>query len=325
MKELTYSEALREALKEEMTRDEKIFLIGEDIGRYFGGVFRVTQGLAEEFGDKRVRDTPISEMAIAGAAVGAAMTGTRPVAEIMFADLLTLAADQICNLAAKIRYMSGGQINVPLVIRSPLGGGLSMAAQHSQCPEAMFMHFPGLRVVLPSTPYDAKGLLKTAIRDDNPVMFFEHKGLYTVKGEIPEEEYLIPLGDADIKREGKDVTIIATAKMVYESLEAANELDKEGVDVEVIDPRSLIPLDKDKILKSVKKTNRIIIVSEDCMTAGFTAEIAAMISSEAFDYLDAPVMRLAELDTPIPFSPPLENYVIPNREKIVKAVKELVE
>jgi pyruvate/2-oxoglutarate/acetoin dehydrogenase E1 component len=324
LREIKFVEAIREALREEMERDPRVFLLGEDVGQHFGGAFRVSLGLGDTFGAERVRDTPISEYAIAGFAVGAAMTGTRPIAEIMFSDLLTLAADQICNLAAKLRYMSGGQTSIPLVVRTPLGGGLSFAAQHSQCPEAWFMHIPGLKVVLPSTPYDAKGLLKTAIRDDNPIMFFEHKALYSIKGEVPEEEYVIPLGEAEIKRDGNDVTIVATAQMVQQSLQAAEELNKEGIDVEIIDPRTLIPLDKKTILESVKKTHRVIVVSEDCMTAGFSAEVSAMISENALDYLDAPIIRLAEPDTPIPFSPPLERYVIPNKEKIITSVKELV-
>jgi pyruvate dehydrogenase E1 component beta subunit len=324
MRELTYRDALREALREEMLRDKTVFLMGEDIGRYWSGAFKVTKGLAEEFGDERVRDTPISESAIIGVGVGAAITGMRPVAEIMFGDLSTLAMDQICNQAAKICYMFGGQAKVPLVIRTPFGAGVNVASHHSQSLEAWFMHTPGLLVAVPSTPYDAKGLLKTAIRGSNPVMFFEHKLLYPIKGEVPEEEYTIPFGVADVKLEGEDVTIFATLYMVHKALKAAQELRKQGVSVEVIDPRTLVPLDKQAIIESVKKTGRIVIVTEDCKTAGVSAEIAAIVAEEALDYLDAPIKRVAEPDTPIPFSPPLEQYVIPNEKTIIKAVKEVL-
>lgn len=324
MKEITYRDALREALREEMQRDKTVFLLGEDIGRYWGGAFKVTNGLAEEFGDERVRDTPISESTIIGAAVGAAITGMRPVAEIMFGDLTALAMDQIANQAAKIRYMFGGQAKAPLVIRTPFGAGVNIASHHSQSLEAWFMHVPGLWVAAPSTPYDAKGLLKTAIRGDNPVFFCEHKLLYPLKGMIPEEEYTVPFGKADVKREGKDVTIFATMLMVHKALVAAVQLSKTGISAEVIDPRTLVPLDKASILASVKKTGRVVIVSEDVKTAGVSAEIAVVVAEEAIDYLDAPIKRVAELDTPIPFSPPLENFVIPDENRIIKAVKEIV-
>ncbi|MCD6445459.1 alpha-ketoacid dehydrogenase subunit beta [Candidatus Bathyarchaeota archaeon] len=324
MRRITYREALREALREEMRRDSTVFLLGEDIGRYWGGAFKVTEGLAEEFGDERVRDTPISESAIVGTAVGAAITGMRPVAEIMFGDLTTLAMDQIANQAAKIRYMFGGQTKVSLVVRTPFGAGVNIAAHHSQSLEAWYMHVPGLYVAVPSTPYDAKGLLKSAIRGNNPVIFCEHKLLYPIEGEVPEEEYTIPFGVADIKREGSDVTIVATMYMVHKALKAAEELEGEGISVEVVDPRTLTPLDKNAIISSVKKTGRLVVVSEDCKTAGVTAEIAALVAEEAIDYLDAPIKRVAEPDTPIPFSPPLEEYVIPNEKKIIKAVKEVV-
>lgn len=324
MRELTYRDALREALREEMLRDKTVFLLGEDIGRYWGGAFKVTKGLAEEFGDERVRDTPISESAIIGVAVGAAITGMRPVAEIMFGDLSALAMDQICNQAAKICYMFGGQTKVPLVIRTPFGAGVNIASHHSQSLEAWFMHTPGLLVAVPSTPFDAKGLLKTAIRGNNPVMFFEHKLLYPIKGEVPEEDYTIPFGVANVKLEGEDATIFATLYMVHKALEAAQELRKQGISVEVIDPRTLVPLDKQTIIKSVKKTGRIVIVTEDCKTAGISAEIAAVVAEEALDYLDAPIKRVAEPDTPIPFSPPLEQFVIPNEKTIIKAVKEVL-
>ena len=324
MKEITYRDALREALREEMRRDKMVFLMGEDIGRYWGGAFKVTNGLAEEFGDARVRDTPISESTIVGAAVGAAITGMRPVAEIMFGDLIALAMDQIANQAAKIRYMFGGQAKAPMVVRTPFGAGVNIASHHSQSLEAWFMHVPGLYVAVPSTPYDAKGLLKTAIRGDNPVFFCEHKLLYPLKGMIPEEEFLVPFGKADIKREGKDVTIFATMFMVHKALAAAEQLAKSGISAEIIDPRTLTPLDKAAILASVKKTGRIVIVSEDTKTAGVSAEIAAIVAEEAVDYLDAPIKRVAEPDTPIPFSPPLESFVIPDEKRIIKAVKEIV-
>jgi len=322
MKEITVRDALREALREEMKRDKTVFLLGEDIGRYWGGAFGVTKGLAEEFGDERVRDTPISESAIVGVGVGAAITGMRPIAEIMFGDLSALAMDQICNQAAKIRYMFGGQVKVPFVIRTPFGAGVNIASHHSQSLEAWFMHTPGLYVAVPSTPYDAKGLLKAAIRGDNPVFFVEHKLLYPVKGMIPEEDYNVPFGVADVKREGEDVTIFATLYMVHKALSAAEKLKKEGVSAQVVDPRTLSPLDKAAILKSVKKTGRIVIVSEDCKTGGVSAELAAIVAEEALDYLDAPIKRVAEPDTPIPFSPPLEQFVIPDEKSIIKAVKE---
>ena len=321
MKESTVRDALREALREEMQRDRSVFLIGEDIGRYWGGAFGVTKGLAEEFGDERVRDTPISENAIIGVAVGAAITGMRPVAEIMFGDLTALAVDQICNQAAKIRYMFGGQVSVPCVIRTPFGAGVNIASHHSQSLEAWFMHTPGLHVAVPSTAYDAKGLLKTAIRGDNPVFFVEHKLLYPIKGMIPDEDYTVPFGVADVKREGKDVTIVATLYMVHKALVAAEQLDREGISAEVLDPRTLVPLNKTTIAKSVKKTGRLVIVSEDCKTAGVSAEIAAIVAEEALDYLDAPIKRVAEPDTPIPFSPSMEQFVIPSESSIVQAVK----
>lgn len=324
MRKMTYRDALREALREEMRRDPSVFLLGEDIGRYWGGAFKVTEGLAEEFGDERVRDTPISESAIIGTAVGAAITGMRPVAEIMFGDLTALAMDQIANQAAKIRYMFGGQATCPLVVRTPFGAGVSIASHHSQSLEAWFMHVPGLFVAVPSTPYDAKGLLKTAIRGSNPVFFCEHKLLYPVEGEVPEEEYTVPFGSAEVKKEGSDVTVVATSYMVHKALSAARALENEGISVEVVDPRTLTPLDKQTIIRSVKKTGRAVIVTEDCKTAGVSAEIAAILAEEAIDYLDAPIRRVAEPDTPIPFSPPLERYVIPDEKRIIKTVKEVV-
>lgn len=324
MNEVTYVKALNEALREEMIRDERVFLLGEDIGIFWEGAFKVTKGLAMEFGTERVRDAPISESCIIGAAIGAAMTGMRPVAEIMFGDLLALAMDQITNQAAKIHYMFGGQLKVPIVIRSPFGAGKSIAAHHSQSLEAWFMHTPGLKVAVPSNAYDAKGLLKTAIRDNNPVMFFEHKICYTTKSIIPDEEYLIPFGKADVKREGNDLTIFATFWMVHQALKAAEKLAKKGIEVEVIDPRTLVPLDKKTIIKSVEKTNRLLIVEEDCKTCGVGAEIAAIVAEEAFDCLESPIKRISEPDTPIPFSPVLERYVIPDEKSIVKGVEDLL-
>lgn len=324
MRKMSFRDALREALREEMRRDSSVFLLGEDIGRYWGGAFKVTDGLAQEFGDERVRDTPISESAIIGAGVGAAITGMRPVAEIMFGDLTALAMDQIANQAAKMCYMFGGQAKCPLVIRTPFGAGVNIASHHSQSFEAWFMHVPGLHVAVPSTPYDAKGLLKTAIRGNNPVFFCEHKLLYPVEGEVPEEDYTIPFGVADIKRRGEDVTIVATLSMVHKALNAAEELAKESISVEVIDPRTLTPLDKQTIVASVKKTGRLIIVSEDCKTAGVSAEIAAVVAEEAVDYLDAPIKRVTEPDTPIPFSPTLERYVIPDEKAIIKEIREVI-
>lgn len=324
MLEITFREALQEALREEMRRDQTVFLLGEDIGRDWGGAFGVTKDLAEEFGDGRVRDTPISENAIIGAAVGAAITGMRPVAEIMFGDLTALAIDQICNQAAKIRYMFGGQAKAPLVVRTPFGGGVNIASHHSQSLEAWFMHVPGLHVAVPSTPYDAKGLLKTAIRGDNPVVFCEHKLLYPIKGKVADGDFTIPFGVGEVKREGNDATIFATMFMVHKALRAAEELQRHGISVEVVDPRTLIPLDKQTLLKSVRKTGRIVIVSEDVKTAGVSAEIAAVVAEEALDYLDAPIKRVAEPDTPIPFSPPLEQHVLPNEKRIIAAVREVV-
>jgi pyruvate/2-oxoglutarate/acetoin dehydrogenase E1 component len=324
MRKITYRDALREGLREEMAKDSSVFLLGEDIGRYWGGAFKVTDGLAEEFGDERVRDTPISESAIVGTAVGAAITGMRPVAEIMFGDLTALAMDQIANQAAKIRYMFGGQARCPVVVRTPFGAGVNIASHHSQSLEAWFMHVPGLYVAVPSTPYDAKGLLKSAIRGENPVLFCEHKLLYPTEGEVPEDEYLLPFGAADVKREGSDVTVVATMFMVHKALRAADILQKDGVNVEIVDLRTLTPLDTEAVCKSVKKTGRIVVVSEDCKTAGVSAEIAAVVAEKAIDYLDAPVKRVTAHDTPIPFSPPLEQFIIPSEQSIIRAVKEVI-
>ena len=323
MRKITYRQALNEALREEMLRDGSVFVMGEDVGIY-GGAYGVTRGLYDEFGSERVRDTPISEAAIAGAAAGAAMTGMRPVAEIMYIDFITLAMDQIVNIAAKSRYMFGGKLKVPVVYRTQGGAGRGIAAHHSGSWEAWFAHAPGILVVMPSTPFDAKGLLKTCIRDDNPILFIEHKMLYNVEGEVPEGEYTVPLGAADVKRTGRDVTIIAYSRMVHFALEAAEELAKEGIDAEVIDPRTLKPLDVDTIVGSVRKTHRAVVVHEACKTCGFGAEIAALIIEEAFDYLDAPIMRVAGADVPIPMSPALEAEAVPSKEKIIEAVKKII-
>lgn len=323
MPDVTFVESLRMTLKEEMERDPSLMLIGEDIGRY-GGIFGVTKGLLEEFGPHRVRSTPISESAIIGSALGAAMTGIRTVAEIMYVDFTTCAMDQIVNQVAKMRYMSGGKAKIPLVIRTQEGGGRGNAAQHSQSLEALFLHIPGLKIVMPSTPYDARGLLKTAIRDENPVMFIEHKLLYATKGFIPDGEFLIPFGQADVKRMGKDVTVIAISYMVTKALRAAERLAEEGVDVEVIDLRTLVPLDLETLLQSVRKTNRVVIVHEGCRRGGIGAEIACNIMEEAFDFLDAPIQRVGALNVPIPYSEPLENAVIPSEEEIATAVKKVL-
>jgi pyruvate/2-oxoglutarate/acetoin dehydrogenase E1 component len=323
VREITYAQALNEALREEMDRDPHVFVLGEDVGRH-GGVFTVTKGLIDQFGSKRVRSTPISECAIVGAALGAAVVGCRPVAEIMYVDFMTIAMEMIVNQAAKIRYMFGGKAKVPMVVRTQGGGGRGNAAQHSQSLEAWFVHIPGLKVVMPATPYDAKGLLKSAIRDDNPVIFLENKNLYFRKGLVPEGEYTIPLGVADIKRPGRDVTLIATSRMVGEALEAAEVLAQSGIDVEVIDPRTVAPLDMGTIVDSVKKTNRAVIVHEACRTCGIGAEIGMRLMEEAFDYLDAPVKRVAAVDVPVPYNRILEDAALPNLEDIISGVREVL-
>ncbi len=324
MTEMTYRDALTAGLREEMKRDERVFLLGEDIGVNWGGAFKVTKGLADEFGVDRVRDTPISENTIAGAAVGAAITGLVPVAEIMFGDLISLAMDQVCNQAAKMRYMFGGQTSVPLVIRTVFGGGKNIASHHSQSLEAWFMHTPGLKVAVPAFASDVKGLIKTAIRDPDPVLFAEHKLVYDKKEEVPDDEYLIPFGEAKVRREGADVTLWGTFYMVHKALEVAEELAKEGISVEVIDPRTLVPLDKKTLIESVKKTGRLVLVTEETRTGATTAEVAAVVQEEAFDWLDAPIKRVNAPDTPVPFSPPLENYFIPDNKRIADAVREIV-
>lgn len=324
VREISYLEAVREAMSQEMRKNQDVFILGEDIGVY-GGAFGVTRGMIEEFGPERVRNTPISEAAIAGGAVGAALTGMRPILELQFSDFITIAMDQLVNQAAKTRYMFGGKGKVPLVVRTPAGSGTGAAAQHSQSLEAWMAHIPGLKVVQPSTAYDAKGLLKAAMDDDNPVIFYEHKLLYKTIGEVPEEQYPIPLGKADVKRSGKDVTIVATAIMVHKALEAAKELAAEGIDVEIIDPRTLVPLDEETIIESVKKTGKCIVVHEAVKRGGYGGEIASMIAeSEAFDYLDAPIKRLGGLAVPIPYNPTLEKAVIPQVPDIIEAAKELV-
>lgn len=324
VREISYLEAVREAMSQEMRKNQDVFILGEDIGVY-GGAFGVTRGMIEEFGPERVRNTPISEAAIAGGAVGAALTGMRPILELQFSDFITIAMDQLVNQAAKTRYMFGGKGKVPLVVRTPAGSGTGAAAQHSQSLEAWMAHIPGLKVVQPSTAYDAKGLLKAAMDDDNPVIFYEHKLLYKTIGEVPEKQYSIPLGKADVKRSGKDVTIVATAIMVHKALEAAKELEAEGIDVEIIDPRTLVPLDEETIIESVKKTGKCIVVHEAVKRGGYGGEIASMIAeSEAFDYLDAPIKRLGGLAVPIPYNPTLEKAVIPQVPDIIEAAKELV-
>ena len=320
MREIEYREAIKEAVIEEMDRDPRVFLIGEDIGVY-GGAFRAYKGLLEKYGPERVVNTPISELTIAGAGVGAALTGSRPIAELMFIDFCALAMDQIVNQAAKINFMTGDALHVPMVLRTQGGSGTGIAAQHSQSLEAWFYHIPGLKVVMPATPYDVKGLLKTAVRDNDPVVFIEHKTLYLSKGPVPEEEYLIPFGVADIKREGKDVTIFAYSAMVLKALAAAEELSKEGISCEVIDPRTLVPLDTDALVNSVKKTNKLVVLSEAVERGSIASDIIAIVNEKAFDYLDAPVKRVCGLNTAIPYNSKLEKACVPSMENIIEAVR----
>jgi acetoin:2,6-dichlorophenolindophenol oxidoreductase subunit beta len=321
-REIMYREALNEALKEEMRRDQTVFLMGEGIAER-GGSYKVTVGLLEEFGSKRVMDTPIAEASFTGAGIGAAITGMRPVVEILFVDFTMLIMDQLVNQAAKYRFMSGGKASVPLVLRSQGGVGNGLAAQHSESLEAIFYHIPGLKLVMPSTPYDAKGLLKSAIRSDDPVVFLEHKQLYMNKGPVPEEEYLIEFGKADIKREGGTVTLIAWSNMIPRCLDAAELLAAEGIEAEVLDLRTLVPLDKETVLQSVRKTGRVVIVQEAVRRGGIASDIAAMIQAEVFDYLDAPVKIIAGLNSPIPFNLNLEKQVIPRVGDIVEAVRKV--
>jgi pyruvate dehydrogenase E1 component beta subunit len=321
VKEVRYIKAINEALHEEMARDENVFIIGEDVGAP-GGAFGGTRGLLQAFGERRVKDTPISESAIVGLALGAAMKGLRPVVEVMFADFLPVCMDQIVNQIAKTRFMFGGQFTAPLVIRAPGGAGLNAGPQHSQSLEAWFAHVPGLKVVMPATPADAKGLLKSAIRDDDPVLFLEHKALYAMSGQVPEEEYLVPLGKADIRRTGKDVTIVTASRMVQQALDAAETLAGQGTDAEVIDLRSLTPLDKEAIFNSVEKTSRLVIAHEAVKAFGIGAEIAAMVSEEMIDVLDAPVVRVGAPFSPVPFSQ--EGDYLPNASDVVRAVEKVM-
>ncbi len=323
MATMNMAQALNSALLNEMERDENVFLIGIDLK---SGVMGVTAGLQEKFGDRRVIDTPITESAIVGAAVGAAAAGLRPVAELMFVDFIGVCFDQLFNQAAKMRYMFGGKARIPMVLRTCCGAGMGAAAQHSQSLEAWFMHVPGLKVVMPSTPHDAKGLLISAIRDDNPVVVLEHKGLYFMPGtvDVPEDAYTIPLGKADVKREGKDVTVVASGTMVHMALGAADVLAKEGIEMEVVDPRTLSPLDEETILNSVKKTNRLVVIHEEVKFAGSGAEIVAMVAEKGFDHLDAPIQRIGAPFTPVPFAGVLESKFIPSADQLIEAVKKVV-
>jgi 2-oxoisovalerate dehydrogenase E1 component beta subunit len=317
----TYLEAIRQGIWEEMERSENVFILGEDVGVY-GGAFKVTEGMFERFGEDRVIDTPISEAAIVGAAIGAALMGMRPIAEMQFADFISCAFDQITNFAAKCRYRWGA--GVPMVIRGPSGGGIHGGPFHSQNPEMPYVHTPGLKVVAPSTAYDAKGLIKSAIRDEDPVIYFEHKFLYRrIKEVLPEEEYLVPIGKADIKRPGTDISVITYGAMVHNALEAATVLAEEGIELEVLDLRTLLPLDKERILESVKKTSKVILLHEDVRTGGMAGELAAIIAEEAFEYLDGPIMRITAPDTPVPYSPPLEEFFFPKTSDIIRVAKQL--
>jgi len=320
---ITYLEAIHKALDEEMGRDERVFLMGEDIGAY-GGAFKVTEGLLDKYGDKRVIDTPISEIAIVGSAIGASYMGMRPVCEIQFIDFIACCFDMLTNFAAKSRYRNGA--GVPIVVRGPCGGGVGGGPFHSLNPESFFLNTPGLKIVEPSTAYDAKGLLKAAIRDDDPVLYFEHKYLYRrIKDEVPDDDYIVPLGKGAIRREGSDLSIITFGAMVYTALDAATKLAEAGVETEVLDLRSLAPLDRDAILTTVAKTSRVLLLYEATRTGGIGGELAAIIAEEAFEYLDAPVMRVASLDSPVPYSPPLEAAFLPSVDKVVAAAKKLIE
>ena len=323
MFELSYREAVRDALSTAMREDDDVFIMGEDIAE-MGGSMGVTHGMLEEFGPARVRNTPISEMALAGSAIGAAMQGMRPVAEIMYEDFMTLAAEQVVNQAAKHRYMSGGQVTVPVVFRTQGGAGWSPGAQHAQQLEAWFVHIPGLKVVFASTPEDVRGLLWSAIYDDNPVVFFEHRTLYPIKGDVPQEIEPIPIGRARVHRQGEDVTVIATGRLVHESLTAAEEAESEGISVEVVDPRTLQPLDEETLVSSVKKTNRAVVAHEAVTRMGFGAEIAAVLQHQAFDWLDAPIERVGAKFSPLPFAPVMENFVVPHAADVLAAIKRTV-
>ena len=323
MRELTYAQALNEALHQYMEKDDSVIVMGEDVGKY-GGVFQVTAGLYDRFGENRAVDTPISEAGFVGAGVGAALTGLRPVVELMFIDFTTVAMDQIINQMAKMHYMFGGRGTVPMVLRVNIGAGRGAAAQHSQSLHAWFAHIPGIKIAMPATPYDAKGLLNTAIASDDPVMFIEHKKLYPETGDVPEEFYSIPFGQAEVKREGKDVTVVAVSAMVLRALAAAEEAAKEGIEVEVIDPRTIAPLDKETIFASVRKTGRLLVADEGHKTCGLAAEIAALAAEEAIEYLEAPIARVCSPDTPVPYSPGLEEAYIPDVKDIIPALRRLM-
>jgi pyruvate dehydrogenase E1 component subunit beta len=324
MARITYREAISQALREEMYRDERVFIMGEEVG-VWGGTYAVTRGFLDEFGEKRVKDTPIAESIIAGAATGAAMAGLRPVAEIMTINFAFLALDQIVNHAAKLHYMFNGQIRVPVVFRTVGGGGRQLGATHSQTPDVIFAHFPGLKVVAPGTPADAKGILKSAIRDDDPVFFIEHATLYSVRGDVPEDEdYLVPIGVSDVKRQGKDVTLVSYSKMIQVTLEAADKLAEQGIEAEVIDLRSLRPLDTQPILESVRKTNRIVVVEEGWRSFGVGAEISSTVAEQAFDYLDAPIRRVAQAEVPLPYNRRLEQMALPQVDDVIRAAKDVL-
>ena len=326
MREITYTQAINEALDEELKRDPTVFIMGEDIGKHWGGALGELKGLFDKYGPKRIKDTPISETAILGGAIGAAVTGMRPVAYMYFADFLAVAGDEILNQLTKMKYMFGGKAKMPLTITCYSGAGVRAAAQHSQSLEGFFMSIPGLKIVSPSTPYDAKGLLKSAVRDDNPVMYFEHKALMLggLKGEVPEEEYTIPLGKADVKREGGDVTVVAIGLMVHRALAVASKLQEKGISIEVVDPRTVVPLDKQAIIDSVKKTRKLVIMDEEPKTGSVASEIAAMVAEEAFDFLRAPIKRVCAPDTPVPFSPVLEDFWMPDEDNLIKAITEIM-
>lgn len=324
MTTMTYREAVRQALREELLNDERVYLLGEDIAE-FGGSLKVTLGLLDEFGPKRIRNTPLSEVAIIGAAVGSAATGARPIAEIMFSDFIGLAMDPIFNQAAKMRYMFGGKLSIPLTIRAPMGGRRAAGAHHSQCLEAWLMHVPGLKIAIPSNAYDAKGLLKTAVRDPNPVIVFENKMLYSVVGEVPDEPYFVPFGVANVVHPGTDVTIVAISDMVGYSLKAAEALAAEGISAEVIDPRTIAPLDTNTIVDSVKRTGKLVVAHEACLTGGIGAEVAAQVGYRAFSHLEAPIERVAAKDSPIPFSPILEAEILPDDKDVIDAVHRVMD
>lgn len=323
MAQITMRQAITDALREEMLRDERVFIMGEEVG-VWGGTYAVTRGFFDEFGARRVRDTPISEMAIGGVATGAAMNGLRPVAEFMTINFAFLALDAIVNHAAKVHYMFGAQFTAPVVFRAPGGGGRQLGATHSHTPDVIFAHFPGLKVVSPSTPYDAKGLLKASIRTDDPVLFIEHHTLYQVRGEVPEEDYIVPIGTSDVKRPGTDVTLVAYAQGLQVALEAATELAKEGIEAEVVDLRTLRPLDMGPVLESFKKTFKAVVVEEGYRSYGVGAEIAARLQEEAFDYLDAPIKRVAQYEVPLPYSRELEQMALINKDRVIEAVKEIL-